>query len=463
MEDNKNTAISFIQRYLQVDFYDVKKILLAGATFFFIIGSYSILRSLKTSIFLGFVGREYEPLAKILTILTTIPAMMFHGKIVDKFKRHQAVCVFLGIYAVLSLVFAYFFAHPIYGLHNTQTSPWRVIGWAFEIAMDLFQALIVGTFWSFMTSISTTTFATKGYGFIVACSRVGGILTPLIGWLVLEKSGFAHTTTIPFLTGITAFLLLGAIGCTYLIRHKIPAEYLYGYQAAHDAAKAQAKSKTKTGVFEGLKLMLTEPYVMGIFGLVFSFEVINIMFDYQMHVLMSIETSNHVGAMSSFMFFYTGSFQALSLVFALFGTSAMLKHFGVQRCLFVMPIVTMILAILPVLSPHLATLFIVMVILRALNYGFSHPIREILFIPTVKDIQFKSKAWLDSFGRTFSKTTGSTFNMIAITQSPYLCIALESAFSFGLAIVWAVIALFLGRKYIKTVEANSVIGQKATK
>jgi AAA family ATP:ADP antiporter len=207
--------------------------------------------------------------------------------------------------------------------------------------------------------------------------------------------------------------------------------------------------------------MLTEPYVMGIFGMVFSFEVINIMFDYQMHVLMSIETSNHVGAMSSFMFFYTGSFQALSLLFALFGTSALLKRFGVQRCLFVMPFITMFLALLPVLYPHLSTLFIVMVILRALNYGFSHPIREILFIPTVKDIQFKSKAWLDSFGRTFSKTTGSTFNMLAITQTPYFCIALESAFSFGLAVIWAIIALFLGRKYTKTIEENTVIGPKA--
>lgn len=449
-----------VKNYLQIDSYDAIKAILSAATFFFVIASYSILRSLKTSIFLGFVGREYEPIAKILSIIVTIPVMLFYAKIIDNFKRHQAVCFFIMFYAIITLIFAYYFAHPVYGLKNTLTSPYRLVGWTFEIFMDLFQALVVGTFWSFLNSISTPSFASKGYGFIVAGSRIGGILSCLISWLALEQSGVSGTSMIPLLTATTALLLLCAAYCIYLIRAKIPQSYLHGYEAAYQAEKKQEESNKHTSIFEGLRLMLSEPYVLSIFGLVFSFEVINIIFDYQMHVLMSIENNNQIDGMSSFMFFYTGSFQALSLLFALFGTSKLLTKLGVKRCLLIMPIASMILATGPILYPRLSMIFIVMVFLRALNYGFNAPLREMLFIPTIKDIQFKSKAWIDSFGRTFSKTAGSSLNMIAMLHAPYFCLIIESIFSIGLAVIWGLIAILVGNRYVKTIQNNDVIGKK---
>jgi len=457
MKDYTNHwLIGRISRYLQIDSYDALKIAFSAAAFFCIIGSYSILRSLKTSIFLGFVGREYEPIAKMLAIVIAIPVMFLYARIIDAFKRHQIVYCFLGTYIILGLFFAYCFAHPVYGIANTQTSPTRFIGWMFEIAMDLFQALIVGTFWSFLNSISTPSFAGKGYGPIVACSRLGGILTPVISLLMLEKSNLAPSFTIPFLTILASLLLIGAIFCIHHLKYSVPEQYLQGYESAtnHDDPKGTP------GIFEGLRLMLTEPYVLGIFGLVFSFEVINIIFDYQMHVLMSIETNNQVGAMSSFMLLYTGTFQALSLLFALFGTSKLLGKFGVQRCLLIMPIIVIALALLPVFYPKLITIFFVMVMLRAFNYGFNHPLREILFIPTIKDIQFKSKAWIESFGRTLSKSTGSSLNYVAIKFSPYLCLILESAFSITLAVVWLVMAIAIGKRYVQTIASSSVIGKR---
>lgn len=458
MKDYTNHwLIGRIARQLDIDIYDALKIAFSAVTFFFIIGSYSILRSLKTSIFLGFVGREYEPLAKMIAIVIAVPVMFLYARIIDAFKRHHIVYFFLGTYAVLSMFFAFWFAHPVYGVANTQTHPLRVVGWMFEIGMDLFQALVVGTFWSFLNSISTPSFANKGYGPIVAASRVGGILTPLISWLVLEKSALTPASSIPLLTALASLLLVGAISCIYHIKYSVPEKYLLGYETttSHDDPKGTP------GIFEGLRLMLTEPYVLGIFGLVFSYEVINIIFDYQMHVLMSIETNNHVGAMSSFMMMYTGTFQALSLLFALFGTSKLLGTFGVQRCLLLMPLLVMILAVIPLLYPKLIAIFFVMVVLRAFNYGFNHPLREILFIPTVKDIQFKSKAWIESFGRTLSKSTGSTLNYVAISFSPYICLLMESAFSIALAGVWLVMAMAIGKQYVKTITHGRVIGKNS--
>ncbi len=462
MSTKRHPITRLLQHYLQIDEYDASKIVFSAITLFCIIGSYSMLRSLKTSVFLGFVGREYEPYAKVFSILIMIPVMLFYAKILDRLKRYHTVYFFMGFYAVACLVFAYYFAHPVYGVQNTQTSPYRLVGWLFEFFMDLFQALVLGTYWSFINSISTPIFAGRGYPLIVAASRVGGILTTLAGWFIMEWSGLNGCISIPLLTASNSILLLIAIYCTYRMQVGIPEDKMHGYEAAYQVEQKVERSKKSAGVFEGLRLMLTEPYVLGIFGLVFSYEIINIIFDYQMHVLMSIETNNQVHAMTSYMLFYTGSWQTLSFFFALFGATKLASMIGINRGLLIMPIVAILLAILPLLSPTFLTIFIVMVIMRALNYGINHPLREMLFIPTVKDIKFKSKAWIDSFGRTLSKTTGSTLNILSLSQSPYLLLAMQSLFACSVALVWVFIAVWVGKIYSKTLKNNAVIGQKGT-
>jgi ATP:ADP antiporter, AAA family len=453
--------LSWVENSLGIDRYDAIKLILGAIAFFFIISSYSILRSLKTSIFLGFVGRQYEPISKFLSIFVTIPAMMLLAKITDKFRRHQVVYCFIGFYALAALAFALLFAHPVYGIRNTLTSPYRLTGWAFEIIMDLFQALVVGTFWSFLNSVCSPIFAGKSYGFIVAASRIGGIGASFLSWLFLKKNALNESIIISGLTAGTGIFLVLAVVCIYIIVDKIPSASLHGYEAAYRSDQQQEQSKKKVSMFEGLRLMLMEPYVLGIFGLVFSYEIINIIFDYQMHVLMSLESHNRVYDMSLFMLAYTGTFQFVSLLFALFGTSALLKRIGVKASLLIMPIVTVLLAIVPLLYPTLSMFFVVMVILRGINYGFNHPLREILFIPTTKDIKFKSKAWIESFGRTLSKTMGSSFNYITtLISAPYMCLVAASTISCGVSAVWAIVALLVGKKYITTVRDNRVIGKK---
>lgn len=445
----------------QTDNNDYLKLIFLAITNFFIIGSYSILRSLKTSIFLGLVGKEYAPHTRIITIILLIPTMLLFAKLVDRLKRYQLVYLFLGIYGVLSLVFAYFLNHPIYGLHNTLTSPWRFLGWFFEIFMDLYQALIVGTYWSFVNSVSTPSFANKNYGFIVAAARVGGILTPFLSLWFLETGAMESWNSIPILIVIAAFLLLGAGLCIYVLTQKVSSEQLHGYEAAYQADEDSEKKPSKPTVWEGLKLMITQPYVLGIFAMVYGFEIINVIFDYQMQVLMSIEHNNEVMAMSSFMFIYTGTFQALSFLLAVFGTSTLPKKIGVQNCLLIMPVTVILLTFCLLALPKLSMIFLIQVVMRAMNYGFNQPIREILYIPTVKDIQFKSKAWIDSFGRSFSKTSGSVVNIATFSSVPYIGLLIQSSFSLTIAILWTVVSFFVGKKYTTTIEQNEVIGKSA--
>ena len=103
-----------------------------------------------------------------------------------------------------------------------------------------------------------------------------------------------------------------------------------------------------------------------------------------------------------------------------------------------------------------------MIVLRALNYGFNYPVRETLYIPTAKDVQFKAKLWIDSFGKTFSKGSGSLFNQLLLyfTSNPYIILRIDSIYCIIVACGYFVISLMVGKKYHKTILNNEVIGRR---
>lgn len=437
---------------------DRTKLILFALSFFFIVGSYSILRSLKTSIFLGFVGIEYQPYTRFLTMILIVPCLLAYAKLVDNVRRHQIVYAVFGVYAVLGIIFAACFAHPTIGVNNTVTSPYRLLGWAFEIYMDLYSALIITTFWAFVNSTCSTEFANKSYGIIVAASRFGGMGSTLTAFAFFHTSTLGSSISIPLIAMIGSCLLLGVIfSVRYIMKH-VPAEDLKSYEQLHQATAPSHKPKKKTGLLSGLKIMLQEPYTLGIFGLVYGMEVIQILLEYQWQVVLSLHTNNHIGNMSSLMFLYTASFQALGFIFAFFGVSQLLKKIGIRSCLFITPIATIFLSLAVMLVPSIVVIFLVLAILRALNYGFNQPVREILFIPTTKDIQFKSKSWIESFGKTFSKASGAGLSLFSISQGPLYCLKANSLFSIGFSVMYIFVSFFVGKRYVQTIKDNKIIG-----
>ncbi len=442
--------------------HERRKLGLLSLCFFCVIATYSVLRPLKVSVFAYLVGVEYQPLTKFITILLMFPAMIFYAYLVDKIRRYQVLYFFLCVYAALCLLFCYFLLHPVYGLTNTHTSPWRILGWAFYILLDLYPVFVVSTFWAFSGSIFSPTEAKNSYGFIVAASKMAGITSPLLSSAILTANWWPHTTVIPWLVGSSAILLLMAATFIAKLIRTVPGQFLHGYEAVYQLEKEKSKQKTKkkgfAGLFEGIRLMITQPYVFGIFGLVYSYELISSMLDYQMQFMVRSYYHNNVGEMSKFFLNYTASFQGVGLLFAIFGTSTLLRKLDVQFCLVSVPLITSGLVVGLLMFPSLTTMFVVMVVLRGLNYGFNTPIREILYIPTVKNIKFKSKAWIDSFGRTISKGSGASVNLLAQSGGSHAVLATGCSVSLVVVVVWTFIALSVSRKYMTTVSEGKAIG-----
>ena len=141
-----------------------------------------------------------------------------------------------------------------------------------------------------------------------------------------------------------------------------------------------------------------------------------------------------------------------------------MKKYGERKCFLFVPISIGILVAIFMLfgSWHWHVLTTVFVLIRAIHYAINYPVREALYVPTLKEIKFKSKSWIDSFGQKFAKGFGSSFNKLAETVftrfGAEAFISLEGLF-FGVIIgSWIMLAYFLGKRYSQVVRDNKIIG-----
>jgi len=430
--------------------HEHSKLILLALAACFIAATYAILRPLKISIFFRLVGKEYYPWSKIALVLFVVPCMAIYSRLVDKLKKHHLLYSLFIFYALLIILFALVF---------TQQSLAPLTGWLFLISMDLFPTFVIGTFWAFINSISTPAFAKKRYGTIVAATKVGGLLAAGMSFLVTYNHE-AEPNIISFLIFIASILLIFSLLFIVRLIRIIPQEELAGYQALCHKKPITQKKKKPFQIIEGLRFMLATPYVFGIFLLFYCYEVIFTIVEYQATVLLDLQTGNSTIQMSSMLFLTTFISQVLGLLCALFGTAMILKRLSMRFALMVMPLATAGLVLALLFWPTLPVMLGVMTLLPTLNFGLNSPIREMLFIPTIKEIQFKSKAWIDSFGRTLSKTSGSTVNLLFLGAPIGAFFAFNAIFSLLLAGTWSAIAFFMGRKYEETTAKREIIGEK---
>lgn len=452
-------------RFFDIEQQERLKVLLLTISFFLIIGAYTIAKELKDSVFMSIVGKSYVPLAKWWVMIALIPAIFLYSKLVDKMRRYYLLCFFCAIYGVFGLLFAVLLGHPTIGLGNTDTSFYRVFGWLFYFFVEGYSPFVVSVFWAFANSINSPESAKKNYGLMVSGSKLGGALSAGLAWYLFSvasdgsKGYLSDVMTHQLALAFSSLLLLIVPFVISFMMKKVPGQYLHGYEAAYKLEKQKSREgKAETGMFTGITMFVRYPYVLGIFGMVFFYEVVATVLSY-LRLEVAQANSSSVSEVTSFLFKITFMYHSVGCVIALIGTTQLLKAFGERICLILIPLASGVLLLYLMLSnTSPSALIVAFVALKAINYAFSWPVRESLYIPTVKEIKFKSKSWIDAFGSKFAKTTGSFFNVIAEQLGPALFLPSHSFFFAILVGGWFMTAFMLGRRFDKAVANNEVIG-----
>jgi ATP:ADP antiporter, AAA family len=432
---------------------EAKKFSLLSLLLLFIVGTYWLLRPLKDSIFFGTVGGLNIPLAKTLSVVTVMILVFLYSKLVDLVSKHRLFYVIGTFYFVVFLLISIFLSHPVHGLNpDLPIGPHRWIGWITYFSIESFGSIFVALFWSFAASITKPESAKKGFPLILAGAQIGSISGPALGFLShsigLQALGFiACATTICIMLIMKLFLVA------------IPEEDRQSSTKEEDA-------KPKTGFFEGIKLIATKPYIFGIFCIVSLFEIVVTIVDYQMKMqakLLPEYASNE--SFNIFLSTFGVATNTLALIMALIGTTFFMKRFGLVFCLVAFPVTLatiisgLYISSITTISPYtlLWITFGVMIIAKGLSYALNNPSKEMMYIPTSKDVKFKSKGWIDMFGSRLAKGAGSQFNNL-FKSSIHSLMTYGTLAALGLIGIWIVIAMYIGQTFNKLTREDRIVG-----
>ncbi len=444
------------------------------STYFFIVAGYTIVKDLKDSIFIKIVGIEYLPWAKIISMVALVPAILFYSYLVDRLRRYQLLYLYSLLYGLVGILFCYFLGDPVVGINNTDVSPYRIVGWLFFFFIEGYSPFIVSVFWAFANSISNPEEAKKNYGLMVSGSKLGGMVSAGFAWYFLSLSSIfginmSNVVKHQVLMLLSFGLLLIIPILVYLLIKKVPGKDLHGYEAVYQLEKKRHPEEEKaTRMFGGLTMLVKQPYVLGIFGMILFYEIINVVLAYQ-RLVGATEASCDLAGLNCILYQQIFFVHFIGFLISFFGTTALLRKFGERRCLLFIPVITGILLLCFMLGIFMSFGFsknlmiaLAFVGVRAVNYAISYPVRESLYIPTIKEIKFKSKSWIDAFGTKVAKGVGSQFNIFAqMLLKNFGMYAVEVAHSifFGVIIgLWFTVAYFLGKRYVKAIDNNEVIG-----
>jgi AAA family ATP:ADP antiporter len=459
----------FFKSILTVDPKSRYKLFFVALGFMLVIGGYTVIRTLKDSLFLSIVGLEYIPLAKIWSIIMLVPCVLLFSKLVDMVKRYQLIYIYSCIFGIGGLIIAMLLQHPTIGLPNTEAHASRLFGWFIYLFIDLYNPFLVSVFWSFMHSITSPEESKASYPILVACSKLGGMITASLGvWVLSQKiwvaQGFvgeiiAHQVLLSIASG----LVLLAPFCIYGLMRFVPASQLHGYEAAYQADKQEKKELAKEptsllkslySMFSGFIFLFKYPYALGMFGIVFFWEVINAFASFERlggtHDSLCMRTSMLL--QQDFMI-HMGGF-----LVALVGARAIVELLGERRSLILVPVATGTLLAYYHAAKSAQAIGIVYILLRVMNYAFAVPLRERLYTATVKAIKFKSKLWIDSFGVKLAKGAGSGYNMLLMGLSQTAQVNFAVGFFSVLIGVWTVVSNAMGRTFERAVSRGEVIG-----
>jgi AAA family ATP:ADP antiporter len=441
-----------------------EKVFYLSLTFLLMSCCQVIWRPLKMAIFSKMVGAYLVPDAKLYSLLYVIPLVLIYSKLVDWLRRHHLLYAFMLFHAVGGIIFSYLLADPVLGLANTAASSSRILGWVFYFFMEGFDAFYSTTFWAFADSVNNPKDASNYYGFFVSGSKVGGIVASALLYLALKNCSIIDQySLLPNALFLGSVMLLAAAYAIYTLVSKVSDDFMHGYEASYQLEKHMDREShgflaSLRSSVDGLIIMVKKPYVLGIFSLVAFYEIMAVIFDWW--VALHADASNPtVGAMTAYYAFYYLLLNIIGLGISFFGTTPLLRVIGIRLSLFIFPTMCLIMLISTYLFPTPEVFFGVLVVLRALNYSLNHPTREVLYIPTTKDIKFKAKTWTDAFGSRIAKSFGSVFNASLKGASPAFALLSSLTLSFGLTFLWLIIVYFLGKTLQGAIDHKQVIGQ----
>jgi len=442
---------------------ELRKFSLLALALFFTVGTYWLLRLLKDVVVFKLAfpielwgedyGRQMIPWLKTASPFVVAGMVIIYTKLIDMFEKHKLFYIIASFYAVIFAFVAFvLFMQKEFGSLAIGKLPLAATGMLVYLATESFGSLVVALFWSFTVSSSKTDEAKRGFPLIVAAAQVGAVA----GSSLMLIQGLPVWP----LYLMALIFMFGIMYTIYYLVKTTPKEHM---------VSDKVEKQSKPDFFAGIRLLLTRPYLMGVFVVSTFYEVAKTIVDYQMKSQAHVVYHDALD-FKWFQGVYGVTSNTLAFFIAILGLEYVMKRFGLRVCLLIYPVVFSIsligLYVFYKTNPSSIALlwatFIAMCIVAAASYAVNNPTKEMMYIPTSKDAKFKAKGIVDMIGSRTAKSGGSMITgSLNVPQNPAASIANLMAYgtllSIGVIGVWILAAIYVGNKNAELTRNNQII------
>lgn len=414
--------------------------LLMFSYYFLVITSFYILKPIKKVMFNIFYDKtgfnlfgwqmkaaQAELIAKILNMVVVFIAVVIFTWLARRLRRQQLTFVF-AVFCIIMYV--------IYSLIINRPSDLTV--WTFYVYGDLFNSLMVASFFAFLNDSVKPEAAKRLYGLIVLGGVTGGVFGVTVVATWIKEVPYSAWMLICLV--IAAAIIVVAMAAGRIVA-KNPPEGKIVQPSQDKITKPKHNAAT-----EGAKLVFRSRYLIAIVAIVGLYEVASQTINFQF-----TSTINHYldGAAIQQQ---TANIMAItnwiSMFIQLFLTSFIMMRFGLTTALLILPIAMMLGSTGFIIMPALWMGSLLWPLDMSFSYSVNQSAKETLYTPTTRDEKYKAKAFIDMFVQRFAKVVAIGVSL-AVTSifSYFSSIRWLSLFTLVVIILWAVAVRYAGRRF----------------
>ena len=421
MQKSSNNPIHKLLRIVSnVEGHEIKAVV--GSFLFVIVlmSAYYILRPVRDAMASDWTDAEVSWLWTLNFFISTAVVALY-GVLVSRFRLRLLVP---SIYAIFALTFLSFYA-----LASTMADR-TLVDKSFYVWVSVFSLFHISVFWSFMSDLFSKEQAGRLFGIIAAGASVGGLIGPSI------PSFFSASLGTDNLMLLASAMLLVPIPIIF---------YLQSLKSSdlHNESLAAHTPQIKIGgnPFAGFKLFFSNPYLLAIGLFIFLYTGISSFVYFELKNLLSDLSRAERTAVWAQMDL---AVNVLSIAVGLFATGRIIGKFGMPVTIALIPVLICAGLIIVAVSPFLGAVVALQVIRRAGNYAVTRPAREVLFTRVDREARFKAKPVIDIVAYRGGDML-MAWLFTGLTQGLGLGLAAVAAVGAGIAALWSIVGIYLGR------------------
>ena len=416
----RNIILNFLKTASKIKEREVKAVVFSFLFVVVLMSAYYILRPVRDAMASDWTDAEVSWLWTLNFFISTVIVALY-GIMVSKFRFRLLVPAMYGIFAGSFIIF-----YVLGSIYEDRI----LIDKAFYVWVSVFSLFHISVFWSFMSELFSKEQSSRLFGVIAVGASVGGLIGPSITAIFSVSLGADK------LMLIASTMLLIPIPIIFFLQS------LKTKELNNEVLNTPISNQSIGGnPLTGFKMFFSNPYLLsiGVFILLYTgissfvyFELKNLLSDFSRPERSVIWAQMDLAV------------NILAISTGLFATGRIVTRFGMPATIAMVPIIICIGLLILAISPLLGVVMILQIVRRAGNYAVTRPAREMLFTLVNQETRFKAKPVIDIVAyRGGDMITAWLFT--GLTQGLGLGLAAVAAIGAGIAGLWTLVGIYLGR------------------